>query len=237
MTIAHQNRNWPVLANEPATFWRFGRRTFMAGSIAGGLLLPAHGILAQDPPPIEQKGEEPPEPDQQIIEPETPPTISPDEDVETITAVVGNSSVRYFAETGHNLEQPFLSAWSQLGAGSGPGIPISEARFIEADGTIRQDFESMALVYNPDQEEGVIRKVDTVRANQSFANDPAFLPAPPSLGTTSLVTASDGLRLRSGPDANASVIAVLPDNAEFIAAPGVHETWVPGYVDLSLIHI
>ncbi len=66
---------------------------------------------------------------------------------------------------------------------------------------------------------------------ENFADDAAFRPAPPTLGTTSLVDAEDGLRLRSGPDANAAAIAVLPNNAEFIAAPGSHESWVPGYVD------
>ena len=203
----------------------------MTGSIAGGFLLPGARALAQTSPPIEQRDEEPTQPGQQIIEPEPPPTISADEDAETIIETVGESSIRYFAQTGHNLEEPFLSAWSQEGGESGPGVPISEPRFIEDDGVIRQDFETAAYIYNPNLKDGVLNRIPTEGANGSFANDPAFLPAPPTLGTTWLVTAEDGLRLRSGPDVDAVTIAVLPDNAEFIAAPGSHSTWAPGYVD------
>jgi hypothetical protein len=304
---------------------RLGRRRLMAGAMAGGLILPFRETAAQTSPPIEQRGEEPLDDGVDIVESEVPPTISPDEDSGTITNVVQDTSVRYFAQTGHNLDEPFLSAWNLAGGEAGPGLPISEPRLIEGDGTIRQDFEAIALVHDPNaggegalwavplpdsvvndiatgdaarrvlacrsdqvscqffaatghtvsgdlaafwEEHGgqqllgrprsepvrsgnvtvqvfehvvlessasgdvTMRKVNTDLVMQSSAgDDPAFLPAPPTLGTTWLVAASDGLRLRSGPDLNAPVVAVLPDSAEFIAAVNTSDTWVPGYVD------
>jgi hypothetical protein len=297
----------------------------VASAIAGGLLLPTGHAFAQTSPPIEQRGEEPPDEGIDVIEPELTPTISPDQDSTAIIEdVEGSGNVRYFAETGHNLDEPFLSPWILAGEESGPGIPLSEPRFVADDGTIRQDFEALAFVYNPNLEEGQtlqsaplpndlvnriataqsrsrvdscdasdqtceffaesghtisgpiaafwdahggyqvlglplseqfssggkttqvfervvvdedasgqvsMRKVNVDLASKTFADDAAFRPAPPTLGTTSLVAAEDGLRLRSGPDANATAIAVLPNNAEFIAAPGAHESWIPGYVD------
>ena len=61
--------------------------------------------------------------------------------------------------------------------------------------------------------------------------DPAFLPAPPTGGSTFLVKASDGLRLRAAPNLDAAMVAVLPDNTEFIAAAGSSGEWIPGYAD------
>src|SRR5688572_28074549 len=55
---------------------------------------------------------------------------------------------RYFAETGHNLNDPFLSRWSAAGGMQGVGLPISEERF-DADIGIVQDFEGMTLLYDP----------------------------------------------------------------------------------------
>src|SRR5680860_1788895 len=57
---------------------------------------------------------------------------------------------RYFAETGHNLNDPILSRWSFAGGVSGIGLPISEERF-DADIGIVQDFEGMTLLYDPAQ--------------------------------------------------------------------------------------
>ncbi|MBA3275351.1 MAG: L,D-transpeptidase family protein [Chloroflexia bacterium] len=304
---------------------RLGRRRFVSGALAGGLLLPFHDVAAQNSPPIEQRGEGESEDDFDIVEPEVPATISAEEDSDTITDVVAGGAIRYFAQTGHNLDEPFLSAWNLAGGETGPGYPISEPRLIENDGTIRQDFEAFALTYDPNAEadealrtvalpESVVngiargtasrkvlacsseqdacqffaatghtvsgdfaaywedhgerqllglplsepatsggttvqafeqavlemdasgqvtmRKMNTEIAMQSsMGDDPAFLPAPPTLGTTWLVVASDGLRLRSGPGTDAETIAVLPDNAEFIAAPDAADDWVPGYVD------
>lgn len=231
MTSIQNCRIQDYLTDDASRHRRFGRRTFFTGSIASGLLVPSSSAIGQTSPPIEQRGDEPTQPAPQVIDPEPVPTISADEDAQSIIQAVGGSSLRYFAETGHNLDEPFLTAWSREGGESGPGNPISEPRFMEEDGVIRQDFETVAYIYNPNLEQGTLIKVDNARASQTFANDPAFLPAPPTLGTSWLVTADEGLRLRSGPDIDAAVIAVLPDNAEFIAAPGSHAEWAPGYVD------
>jgi len=61
--------------------------------------------------------------------------------------------------------------------------------------------------------------------------DPAFKPAPPTGGNSFLVRASDGLRLRSSPAPDAAMVALLPDNAEFIAVAGEQSDWVPGYAE------
>ncbi len=134
---------------------RLGRRTFVASALAGGILIPVGHAFAQTSPPIEQRGDPPPDDGFEVIEPELTPTISPDEDSSVIIQdVEGSADVRYFAETGHNLDEPFLSPWTLAGGESGPGIPLSEPRFVAEDGTIRQDFEALAFVYNPNLEEG-----------------------------------------------------------------------------------
>lgn len=322
--ISSKNELPPLISKGPRSA-RLGRRRFVSGAVAGGLLLPIRDTLAQTSPPIEQAGDEPLDEGFDVIEPEFEPTISPEEDSDTITDIVEGEGVRYFAQTGHNLAEPFLAPWLLAGGEAGPGFPISEPRLIEGDGTLRQDFEGLALVYDPNAEadralgavplpdsvvdeiatgqaatkvlacrsdqvscqffaatghtvsgafgtfwaehggrqllglprsetatsggltvqvfdhvvlemdssrQVTMRKVNTDLVMQSAAgDDPAFLPAPPTLGTTWLVVASDGLRLRSGPNVDAEVIAVLPDSAEFIAATGADSGWVPGYVD------
>lgn len=323
MTNSPNKNELTPVASPPLRSTRLGRRHFVSGAVAGGLLLPFQGAVAQAPP-IEQRGDEPLDEGFDVIEPEVEPTISPEENSDTITDIVESGGVRYFAQTGHNLDEPFLEPWLLAGGERGPGLPISEPRLVEADGTIRQDFEGFALVYDPNAEADralravplpdsvvnsiatgeaarkvlacrsdqvscqffaatghtvsgafgtywaehggqqllglprsepaasggrtvqvfehavletdvsqmvTMRKVNTDIAMQTAGDDPAFLPAPPTLGTTWLVDASDGLRLRSAPDTNADVIAVLPDSAEFIAATGETVGWVPGYVD------
>jgi uncharacterized protein YraI len=233
---------------------------------------------------------------------------------------------RYFAETGHNLDDPFLSRWSAAGGVQGVGFPISEERF-DADIGIVQDFEGMTLLYDPAESfpwttqtrplpQSVIEKSAPASAREGvpgcpdgavfcqyfpetqhtlsgafvsywslhgdlpifgmpvsepFVDDdskhtiqvfqravledrgedgiwarpvvleiaeqeglletPPYRPAPPSAGTTKLVSASQGLRLRSGPGTDAEVIAVLLDSAEFISVPGEDGAWIPGYAD------
>ncbi len=307
---------------KPAT--AISRRALAAGGI-GAMLLSLRPANAQQSPPIEpREGTTPIDDDEVIIEPEPTVELEPDTDAGTITDVAASSEVQYFAETGHNLDQPFLAAWMLAGGSAGPGAPISEQRVVEGTGTIRQDFRGLALFYDPAagndgqiwsaplpdesvrmlapstaravvsgctvgrgggqffgetghtvsepiasfwNEHGQVqliglplsepfssngrtaqvfesavldygtdrtvtfRPVNTDIAAYEFSGDEAFLPVPPTLGTTTLVTAGQGLRLRSGPSEDAEGIAVLPQNAEFIAAPGDHTTWVPGYVD------
>src|SRR5690606_10165708 len=140
------------------------RRTLTGalGLVAGGLAT-FRSAVGQESPPIEPRGGTvvPDSEPEQIIEPEVQPTISPDEDSETVTEIVGSGSVRYFAETGHNLDEPFLAAWTLAGGENGPGLPISEARYVESEGGIRQDFEAMAFVFKPDvSEQGTIEGAD-----------------------------------------------------------------------------
>jgi hypothetical protein len=54
----------------------------------------------------------------------------------------------YFAETGHHLAEPFLFHWRMNGERAIFGLPISEA-ITQADGTVIQYFERMALQFRP----------------------------------------------------------------------------------------
>lgn len=306
------------------------RRSVVLAGIASGIALPSGMVAAQEAPPIEPRDGSHDGSNETVIEPEpeaepetTPESASPEEP-ETIVSDAEDQGNRYFAQTGHNLGDPFLQPWLALGGAEGAGVPISEARFIKGEGTIRQDFESIALVYVPDPElesvvrgvplpkaetdrntpvearepsdvcslldqvceyfpvsgqkvggemarawnalggerilgvplsrefernggitqvfanavvvlkpdgSAVLRKVNTKVAAAAFPGDAAFAPAPPTLGETTLVTASDGLRLRSGPDTSNEIIVLLPENAEFIAVPGENGDWRPGYAD------
>lgn len=321
----------------PATAARITRRSAILAGVAGvggSLAVPAVLVGAQDgPPPIEPRDDSDADPDEILIEPdEAPESTEPaaeeaeeadEPETESVVFDAETEDHRYFAQTGHNLSDPFLQPWLALG-GEGAGFPISEARFIEGEGIVRQDFETIALVYDPDpdanatvrgvplppaeaernapqaarqavggcsllderceffEESGqrvagamadawagmggrailgvpvsrefsragtttqvfanavvalradgsaFLRKVNTDVAAAAFAGDPSFVPAPPTFGEPTLVTASDGLRLRSGPDATSQVIVLLPANAEFIAVSGEDGEWVPGYAD------
>ncbi len=55
---------------------------------------------------------------------------------------------RYFAETGHNLKNPFLARWLQAGGERILGVPLSEERY-DPDLGIVQTFETLTLVYDP----------------------------------------------------------------------------------------
>ena len=144
---------------------------------------------------------------------------------------IASNNCTYFFETGHTLAGQWLSFWSTHGERPILGMPLSEVFEDEESGTRLQVLERAVL--EADSEGNVrLRPVvaELAEADGSTA-DPAFLPSPPNGGTTWLVDASDGLRLRSGPSVDADVLLVLPDNAEFIAAPGSDDGWVPGYVD------
>src|SRR5215211_7601034 len=56
---------------------------------------------------------------------------------------------KYFAETGHNLKDPFLKIWEAAGGEKGLGLPLSEERYDEKAGAILQSFEGAVLVYDP----------------------------------------------------------------------------------------
>lgn len=190
--------------NPPARLSRRRLTGLAAGAAAfgaGRLLLPA-GVGAQTIEPASRPGES-----------------------------VGGERVQYFAETGHNLQEPFLSRWIDDDGADRYGPPVSEQHYVEGSGSVQQAFRKVTMIYDPAGEEGAgaiaVKKI----AAKPAADDPAFAPAPPTGGRTSLVSAADGLRLRDAPNGAGKVVAVLPDSAEFIAAPGDHGEWVPGYVD------
>lgn len=136
---------------------------------------------------------------------------------------------QFFPETGHSLANELATFWNDGGGQVVFGLPVAEPE--RSGSTVTQVFEKVVLNLDSD---GTITAatigVDIVE-EQGLASDPAFLPAPPTLGTTNLVSASDGLRLRSGPSVDAEVIVVLAANAEFIAVTGVTGDWIPGYTD------
>ncbi|MBA2597927.1 MAG: L,D-transpeptidase family protein [Chloroflexia bacterium] len=149
---------------------------------------------------------------------------------QTVTGCMG-ASCQFFPETGHTLGEPFAAFWNERGGMALFGPPVSEP-FDDPDapGTKVQVFESAVM----ESRSGTVslRPVGRDLAERDgLLGDPAFLPAPPTGGSTFLVKASDGLRLRAAPDLEASMVAVLPDNTEFIAAAGSSGEWAPGYAD------
>jgi uncharacterized protein YgiM (DUF1202 family) len=101
----------------------------------------------------------------------------------------------------------------------------------QKDGATRQAFDNAILQVDGSGSVRAIAIVPDIVTAEGLDNDAAFLPAPPSLGTSTFVTASDGLRLRSTPSTDAEIVAVLDDNVEFIAVTGASGEWIPGYAD------
>ena len=137
----------------------------------------------------------------------------------------------YYPETGHTVSGDFLRFWQRHGDLPLLGLPVSEPFDDRASSSEVQVFERVVLEDHGRGDVRVRQLVQEMAEADGLLSDPAFVPAPPSGGTTFLVSASDGLRLRGGPDLDADVLMVVPDNAEFIAAPGQHGDWIPGYVD------
>ncbi|MBA2278490.1 MAG: L,D-transpeptidase family protein [Chloroflexia bacterium] len=149
------------------------------------------------------------------------------------TAVSGcsgdNRTCQFFPDSQHTISGEFLTFWEEHGGLQIFGMPRSEAA--TQNGLTVQAFERAILELGADRTVRVRRLWADRIATEGTGDDPAFAPAPPNGGTTSLVSASEGLRLRTGPGTDAEIIVVLPDNAEFVAPPGEHGEWVPGYVD------
>ncbi|MDP9365410.1 MAG: L,D-transpeptidase family protein, partial [Chloroflexota bacterium] len=138
---------------------------------------------------------------------------------------------RFFAETGHTLSGAFGEFWATYGAEAIFGAPLSEP-FADAEagpGVTAQVFERAILEDRGAAGVGLRPLGEELAA--ASAGDPAFQPAPPTGGTTFLVGADEGLRLRAAPDLDAEMVALLPENAEFIAANPWDGEWVPGYAD------
>jgi hypothetical protein len=138
---------------------------------------------------------------------------------------------QFFPETGHTLREPFASFWNAQGGAPLFGPPVSEPFADPAEPNVQvQVFESATL----ENRAGVValRPMGRYLAERDgLLGDPAFQPAPPTGGTSFLVKASDGLRLRAAPDVEAAMTALLPDNTEFIAAPADDSGWAPGYAE------
>lgn len=66
----------------------------------------------------------------------------------TSTGGASTGGSRYFAETGHNLETPYLDVWTAAGGEQTLGLPLSEQRY-DPDLGLVQTFEAMTLVYDP----------------------------------------------------------------------------------------
>jgi lipoprotein-anchoring transpeptidase ErfK/SrfK len=129
------------------------------------------------------------------------------------------------------LSEPFATFWNSRGGAPVFGPPVSEPFDDPSDREIRvQVFEGAVL---ESRSGGVsLRPMGRVRAEQDgLLADPAFQPAPPTGGSSYLVKASDGLRLRGEPNLESDMVALLPDNTEFIAAAGVRGEWAPGYAE------
>ncbi|MBA3451328.1 MAG: L,D-transpeptidase family protein [Chloroflexia bacterium] len=142
-----------------------------------------------------------------------------------------SASCQFFPETNHTLSEPFAAFWNARGGMALFGPPVSEP-FTDPDApaTQLQIFESVVM----ENRSGAVslRPMGRELAERDgLLGDPAFLPAPPTGGSTFLVKASDGLRLRAAPGLDAAMVAVLPDNTEFIAASGSSGEWAPGYAD------
>lgn len=119
--------------------------------------------------------------------------------------------------------------WKATGGEQLLGAPISRA--FKKNGTITQVFENAVIDLADNGTIGLRRLGKQWVIDNKLEQDAAFVPNPPSFGETTLVSSSEGLRLRRGPSLDAEVIVVLEDNASFIAVAGAEGEWVPGYVD------
>src|SRR5262249_7261245 len=143
-----------------------------------------------------------------------------------VSDCTSSSSCRFFSESGHTISGRIADFWSTYGE-----LPLSEPfQDNERDASV-QVFER-AVLEDHGQNDVRLRPYGRLLAEANgLLGDPAFQPAPPTGGTTKLVKAADGLRLRSGPSLDDDVIMVLPDNAEFISPAGSRGAWIPGYAD------
>lgn len=140
-------------------------------------------------------------------------------------------SCRFFPERGHTISGRIATFWSEHGDLPIFGLPLSEP-FTDATGVTMQVFERAVLEDRGARGGVSVLPYGRILAEaQGLTADPAFRPAPPTGGTTRLVQADGGLRLRSGPALDAEIIMVLPDNAEFIIPRESRGDWLPGYAD------
>ncbi len=148
-----------------------------------------------------------------------------------VTGCRGSGFCQFFPETGHTVSGRIGSFWSVSGDLPIFGMPVSEPFLERGTGLTIQVFERAVLEDHGPNDVRVRRVAVALAEDAGLTSDPAFVPAPPTAGTTWLVHSSDGLRLRGGPGVDHEIIQVLADNAEFIAAPDQTGDWVGGYAD------
>jgi hypothetical protein len=144
---------------------------------------------------------------------------------------VGAANCQFFPDSGHTLSGDFAEFWQANGDLPIFGLPTTEPFEEKESGLTIQVFERAVL--EDHGRDGIkLRKLAQQLAEaEGLLSDPAFLPAPPTGGSTQLVSADGGLRLRKLPSLNAEIQVVLADNAEFIAAPNESGDWIGGYAD------
>lgn len=158
-------------------------------------------------------------------------SIAPSSARRKVSGCDTTGSCRFFPERGHTISGKIREFWAEHGDLAIFGLPLSEPFRDEETGASTQVFER-TVIENYGGGEIRLRPIgQLLTAANGLMGDPAFQPAPPTAGETKLVKAEDGLRLRSAPGLDSEIIVVLPDNAEYITAPGSRGDWVPGYAD------
>jgi uncharacterized protein YgiM (DUF1202 family) len=163
------------------------------------------------------------------IDPNVVNTLAPASARKAIDQSGRKRGATYVAETGHSISGKIADFWDAIDGERFLGRPLSEE--FKENGVTRQLFECGVVELGADGAAKLWHVVDEKLLDDTTRSDAAFAPAPPTLGVTSLVSSEDGLRLRSGPSSASTILAVVANNAEFIAAPGDHGDWVPGYAD------
>ena len=144
----------------------------------------------------------------------------------------GPGFCQFYAQTDHTLSGRIGSFWSVNGDLPIFGLPLSE-QFVESGTNLTiQVFERAVLEDHGPNDVRVRAVAKQLAEAAGLDSDPAFVPAPPTDGTSQLVSSPDGLRIRGGSSDSAPIVALLPDHAEFIAVKGQEtQPWVPGYAD------
>ena len=156
--------------------------------------------------------------------------IAPGSARKQVARVSGPNS-QFFAETGHTLSGAFRAFWQSRGDLPLIGMPTTEPFESATSGLQTQLFERAVLEIDPRGQVRFQPIAARLAWEAGLLSDLAFLPTPPTAGTAKLVKSPDGLRLRARPSLEADIIVLLPDNAEFIAAPGESGDWYAGYAD------
>lgn len=155
---------------------------------------------------------------------------SPGSSREPVSACL-SAACQFFPETSHTLGEPFATFWNAYGGAPIFGPPVSEPFTDPASPDTRVQVFECAVLEARGNTVFLRAMGRDLATRDGSAGDPSFAAAPPTGGNSFLVKASDGLRLRSGPEMDAEMVALLPDNAEFIAAAEPAGAWSPGYAE------